>query len=108
TSVAEKFISFETGWGVGIEEINSEGEIVFYPNPAGNNIHLKLNVKERCDVEIRIYNESGQLVKVSDKGKLTEGQHNIDLDMSRLNNGLYFAKVSIGNESVTKKIQIFK
>jgi thiol-disulfide isomerase/thioredoxin len=100
--------TFTTGTTTGIKDFYKEGEIVFYPNPAGNEVSLKLNVQEKSDVEIRIYNESGQLVKISDKGKLQEGEHNINLDMSRLNNGLYFAKVTIGNETVTKKIQIFK
>jgi len=101
-------ITFKTGWGVGIEEIINENEVVFYPNPARDNIYLKLNVKERSAVEIQVYNESGQLVKISDKGRLSVGEHNINLDLSKLNNGLYFVKVTTENSSVTKKVQILK
>ena len=108
TPVAETSISFKTGWGVGIENIISENNVVFYPNPARDNINVKLNIEEKGNVEIRIYNESGQLVKISDKGKLSEGEHNIGLDLSKLNNGLYFINVSTENKSVTKKIQIIK
>jgi type IX secretion system substrate protein/AhpC/TSA family protein len=79
-----------------------------YPNPATEKINIEINLKQNSNVKIRLYNAAGQLEKIIDKGLLTEGNHNIEVDVNRLNNGLYFAKVSIGNESVTKKIQIFK
>ena len=107
-SVVGKHVSFTTASSVGIGKIINEKEIILYPNPAKSNINLKLNVKEECKVKIRIYNELGQLVKISDKGKLPVGEHNIDLDLSKINNGLYFVNITFGSESITRKIQILK
>ncbi len=94
----------ETGTGFDI----SSFKLNIYPNPATERINIEMNLSQRSNTEIRLFNGSGQLVKIIDKGFLTEGNHNIEVDIKELNTGLYFAKVSIGNESVTKKIQINK
>ena len=108
TPVADRSVSFKTTHGVGVEKIESEYNTVFYPNPTKEELNISFYNHKNCEVKIRIFNESGQLVKISDKGKLSEGKHNIILDLSKLNNGLYFINILSGNESITQKIQIIK
>jgi thiol-disulfide isomerase/thioredoxin len=79
-----------------------------YPNPASEKINFEIDLKHNSIIKIQLYNGSGQLKKTINAGLLIEGNQIIEVDVSNLNNGLYFAKVSVGNGSVTKKVQIFK
>jgi len=91
-----------------IEDLHVLTGANIYPNPAAERINIELNLDQSSNIKIQFYNGSGQLEKIIDKGLLPKGNHNIEIDVSRLNNGLYFARISYGKESITKKIQIFK
>jgi hypothetical protein len=62
-----------------------------YPNPAGN----LLNIQSKEDIEsVKIYSSQGILVKeVSSK----------TIELSKLSAGIYFAQITIGGKSYTKK-----
>ncbi|MFC2151075.1 Ig-like domain-containing protein, partial [Bacteroidota bacterium] len=99
---------FTTEAATGIHDNFLSTGFKIYPNPTKDYLNLKLSIVESANVVIHVYNESGQLVKVSDKGKLKNGVHNLELDLSKFDNGLYFVKVSLGGKNTTKKIQIIK
>ncbi len=107
-AVEAKSVSFETQAAVGIDNIIDEKEILIYPNPTIGNLTLKLRLQEPCNLEIRVYDETGKLVKIMDKGKLVDGDQVVSVDLNKLDNGLYFINVSLDDESITKKIQIIK
>jgi thiol-disulfide isomerase/thioredoxin len=103
----EKYVKFVAGWLTGID-LTEAFKYKVYPNPASEWINLEMNLTSRSDIKIRVYNELGQLIKIIDKGFMAEGNQNIEVDMSRFSNGLYFINLSVNNKVRTKKIHILK
>lgn len=70
-----------------------------YPNPTTQTVNFETNFEKDTDAEVIIYNESGKSTLLF-KGNLKEGQiieWNIPSDYSK---GLYFYKISSGNQEL--------
>jgi PKD repeat protein len=81
------------------------GNLVVFPNPSNGQFNLEL--KGNGDkVRIEITNLVGQLVYSSEEH--TNGTLTKMFDLSDLQNGIYFVKVSQDNQSATTKISIHK
>ncbi len=88
-------------WGVGIEDNVSEKQLVsVYPNPAKNLLNVELlGTNEKAIFQI--FSISGQLMQT---GSLSNS-----LDVSYLNNGVYFIRIETANEElINKKFVIAK
>ena len=84
-------------------ELNFGAEI--YPNPiSGNNGNLILNLKEKANVSIEIFDVVGKLIKSEEKNNLPAGMHTFIMDMQDLNIGIYNVKVTTEKGSVIKRI----
>ncbi len=88
----------------GLSIRNKENGLAFelYPNPSAAAIILELNQKEQ--VEIQIFNNLGQLVKHA----IAKDEKTIMINVEALSKGLYFVKISntdgnIGAQSFIKK-----
>ncbi|MCP4632458.1 MAG: T9SS type A sorting domain-containing protein [candidate division Zixibacteria bacterium] len=82
--------------------------IVNYPNPfnARTNIHFEL--LENSDIRIDIYNSLGQYIETLIDTRLDAGLHNITWNASESPSGVYFYKVTSGDESFTRKMNLIK
>ncbi len=69
-----------------------------FPNPASNQVTINLNVPS---AQLKIYSMQGQFVI---KKVLTRGNNNIDI--SRLNAGVYLINIELNNKIVTKKLVV--
>ncbi len=69
-----------------------------YPNPATNEVTLKLPLA--ANVDIRIFNVQGSLLSF-DKNVQIDGSHT--LDISNLNTGVYFMRIASDAGTITKK-----
>ena len=82
---------------VGVNEINAVNDFSIYPNPTSNHFTIE-GINEQFTLSI--YNSLGQLVykenKVSDSSKM--------IDISSYNKGLFFIKIVVGDEVITRKI----
>jgi hypothetical protein len=76
------------------------------PNPANTIANVILNVDKAVDVEVSLVNMLGQEVYTSSAQLNYAGAHNIKLDISSFETGIYFVKVKAGNSIVTKKLMI--
>ncbi|WP_179950068.1 S8 family serine peptidase [Lutibacter citreus] len=104
-------IDYQMGYGIPnfssifnaleIEKIQKgTAEVVFYPNPASNNVYIKFP-KGISNLEITLFSTSGS--------KIIEEQlhsENPKLDISYLSTGLYLLKINYGNE--IKEFKILK
>jgi hypothetical protein len=81
----------------GINETENVSSTFIYPNPSTDKITLNTTVA----VDIRIYNYTGQVVKsiINNSGQV---------DVSNLNNGIYFLQVSIKNSSTSSIYKFVK
>jgi len=73
-------------------------EFSVYPNPAQNQLKLMFPNQFSESATIQIINSLGQLVYQN------QLPSSLEVDISNLSNGIYFVKVSDGNQSTTKKV----
>jgi len=88
----------------------SQGEISInaFPNPANDVLNLEFFIPSTQHVNLELYNMMGQKVIEMVNGPLTEGKHQLKIDISKLQSGVYFYKFSQAEKSITHKITINK
>lgn len=91
----------------GVEELLNSN-ISIYPNPVASTANISIDLKEANVVSVDLHNALGQKVYSKDEGKMSSGAQTVQLDVSELNSGIYFATITIGDLSVTKRINVTK
>ena len=100
---------------IGIQE-NEEipvHDLTNYPNPFSNETFISFSVKERCEVELFVFDINGRKIKELFSGKLNAGNHNILWD-GKIDNGnivkpgIYFYSLIVANSAVTKKMVMLR
>ncbi len=78
-----------------------------WPNPAtGNKVTLQFTLALKGMTEIRIYNSMGRLVAVPLKEVVDHGELKLEIDLSKLNSGVYWYTLTSGAFSATNKMVI--
>lgn len=95
TVVKEDYI--EVDHITGISDMNITG-VQIYPNPTDGKVFF--NGVE--DATINVYNSAGTIVSVYKKSK------DQSIDMSNLNDGIYFIQILTENEIISKKVNLIK
>ena len=108
--------SFGTGQGIIVsvfnhwdsinDEIIPETVTLYqnYPNPFNPATNIKFSLRKTGNIELSVYNISGQLVrKVLDK-EMAAGYHSIKFVADDLNSGMYFYKLKACGKELTKKM----
>jgi len=83
-----------------------------YPNPFNPITKIEFTLPEPSEVELKIYNISGQLVR-SYKGWFKSGQHTIKWDSKNKDgddvaSGIYFYQIVAGNYTCTKQMVLMR
>lgn len=92
---------------VGIEKKHirsSEYNVRTYPNPFSEDCFIEFELAKPSRVSIQIYNNMGELLTESKNQVYLSGQHKVQLNLIDLKEGIYFCRIQVGNEMVTKKI----
>lgn len=92
----------------GVEESNLITGVNVYPNPMETAATVEFNLTEANNVSVVMVNTVGQIIKSENLGTLAAGLHTTALDASSLSNGLYFLNITVGNNTITKKVSINK
>ena len=79
---------------VGIENLISDGGVAIYPNPTSGELNI-VSSKFK-NVFVSMYSTSGQII-------INETSDSI-IDISHLNNGIYFIKVKVGELTYIRKV----
>lgn len=79
--------------------------VKIFPNPASTNVCLQFDRTLNEPVNIRIYNETGLLVR--EKSRTAE-EKMISLDLAGLSSGLYLIFLETKNQAVTKKLSVVR
>ncbi|MCD4734471.1 MAG: T9SS type A sorting domain-containing protein, partial [Bacteroidales bacterium] len=82
----------------------SEFRIQNYPNPFTCFTTIEYELSEPGSAEIKIYNQAGQLIKefVQQKGQV--GLIKVAWQAENMPSGIYFIRLQVGNEIITKKM----
>lgn len=95
-SLAGDTVEFQmTAWAVGLKENLVSKEFMMYPNPAKDRLTIKYNTRETVNIEI--YNVLGTKVK-----SIAHSGLESDINVSDLQNGIYFVRYKNGNQMVSK------
>ena len=94
---------------VGINEnISSAYSLSIYPNPTSENSTIAYHLDKKADTKITVTDVLGKTVYVQSNAGQPEGDYNVAISKQNQNlrNGIYFVRLSVGNESITKKLII--
>ena len=93
---------------VGIDETALAVGLKVYPNPFSNQTNVYYDVEGMEDVNIRVYNLTGQEVYSNDFGLQTAGTHNFQISGEHLASGMYVMNLNIGSKTVSHKLSVTK
>ena len=82
----------------------SEIEAMVYPNPSTIRVTVAIECVEFSNCMMTMFNQYGLQVRPTELEKLNPGKTYINLNISDLRAGIYFIRLQIGNETMTKKI----
>jgi len=91
----------------GIEELNSNGDIRIYPNPASQSITITWQSVVRGNIDITVANVLGEKIFTEQRQTLNS-RYQIVLDVSSLTNGIYFLKIESEGQLVNRKFVVLK
>ena len=91
---------YKITWAAGVTPNEPAGNIRVYPNPATNLVTI---ASPEIPRSIVVRNELGEVV-LSDNGPI--GESNIEFDVSRFTNGVYYIDLGIGNGKQTVKFTV--
>lgn len=78
--------------------------LTVYPNPVADMATVELNLQERGEVSLSLYNLTGQQVLTQQVVILDAGAQILPLDMSNQPQGMYLLKLTVGEETTTKRL----
>lgn len=87
-------------------EIIQESSLNVYPNPARNIVNVNYTMDAEEAVSFEIYNMVGNKVYEISNGYQTAGSYAQQLNISGLSNGMYFLRITAGDNQVIKKIKV--
>ncbi len=79
-----------------------------YPNPFNPTTNINFSIPEAGKVELIVFNVLGQKVQTLVEGNLNAGSHSVTFDASRLTSGVYFYRLTSGNNVATQKMLLMK
>ncbi|MEY3983990.1 MAG: hypothetical protein RL160_1549 [Bacteroidota bacterium] len=76
-----------------------------YPNPASGSAQVRFYT-DGGQVELRLFDTMGSLIRIVSQGKHRSGSHELRLDLNGLRPGNYFLQLAQGNQRVTKTLVV--
>ena len=74
------------------------------PNPASNFVKVSFNTPENMTVQLAIVDLTGKLIVNREYALNQPGSQEVDLNLDGIRSGLYFIKITSGNQIQTKKL----
>ena len=88
----------------GINNVNFDASFNVFPNPAKNNVNVKLHNSTNANCTVEIINEVGQIERLINFGNDSEISNNISI--SNLAAGIYVCKTTLGDKVSIRKLII--
>lgn len=94
---------------VGFGEYVLQGGITLgecFPNPANESVTIPYRLEKATDVQLSIYDVSGQLILTQREGRRGAGNHRIQVDTQSLSEGAYFYTLNAGGSVLTQRMTV--
>jgi len=98
--------ALESGFTVNVNDEELQSSFEIFPNPVADLMSVKIETQEKGNVTLELFNIYGQLVH-TEKLQSFVGTQNWLVNVSALQNGMYTARVRIGDKTAVQKIQKF-
>ncbi|MFU8844057.1 MAG: YCF48-related protein [Bacteroidales bacterium] len=79
-----------------------------FPNPAANHVWIEYELLSPGHVITSIYDFSGKLIREVQSVEFTQGVHRQQIDISRLQQGIYLVMLQAGSQQIVEKLVIMK
>lgn len=92
---------------VGTQEIAAAAQMEVsqnFPNPFSNETNVTVSLKQGSNLNLEVYNITGQKVIVKDYGYKSAGTFTMTISADELPTGVYFYTVEAGSQKVTRKM----
>lgn len=93
---------------VGLDENIQVENLEIYPNPVSRNAEINFTLNNSGIANITLFDMLGRQVSQIYQGSLNGGNQTIQMNSESLETGLYFVKIQLNNQTVTKKIMVRK
>lgn len=77
-----------------------------YPNPTSGNNTLEFEVRQSGNVKIDLFSIDGKLIRTVMDENLESGDHKISVDLSRLENKMYYYNITDKTGTYTQKVVV--
>lgn len=96
--------TFTTGLSTSVAQLEEVNSFDIIPNLVNNQDQILLNINstQSLSIDVQIVDISGRLIN-NTRSNLINGENNIDLSVSGLNNGVYFVKLQSESGIITKR-----
>ncbi len=108
---ANRYYTTETPWvrlnfdpSLGLDELTSATDVTVYPNPFAGTTEVKFNLKSDASVSAVVTDLSGRTVATVPASQMAAGSQTIAIDGNSFDAGVYNVTLSVGNETMTKRI----
>ena len=88
---------------LGTEEMGQVQQAVIMPNPSNGVAELQFELMNASDVTISVLDVAGKEVQNTAMNQLTSGMHNVVLESTKWNSGVYFVNIASNGTVLTKK-----
>ncbi|MEZ4721477.1 MAG: M43 family zinc metalloprotease [Flavobacteriales bacterium] len=83
--------------GVGINTVEEQNSLMLYPNPVNDRLYIQTaETLMESNLNVEIFNTDGQSLRIQ---KSVSGNSMVEIDVTHLPSGLYFARVSRSSET---------
>jgi len=86
--------------------INDIDYLLAFPNPATNMVHLRFLLNTKNYINIEVYNANGSLVNTPFSSTLMPAEHDITIDLTDWEKGLYIVKLRTDKIILSRKIMV--
>ncbi|MGB3946635.1 MAG: T9SS type A sorting domain-containing protein, partial [Bacteroidia bacterium] len=95
---------------VAVAELESKGVALSQnmPNPANGSTKIGYELTKADNVVIEVRDITGKQVMVINNGKQAAGRYSVEMDLNKLDAGVYFYSLITDNAQITKKMNVIK
>lgn len=87
-------------------QIEDDNVVLLFPNPTSGPLHLRVTRHALRVTSMDLYSISGMRIERLIEEEISPGTYEMDVDVSDLPAGIYFVRVLMGNQVVTKKLVV--
>ncbi len=95
-------------WSSGVGENAMSDNIKIYPNPNSGKFNIEIKLFERADVKVDLLDVTGKIVCKGSSQQELPGMAEYSINTSSLAPGIYFCRISAGNDSYLRKVIVSK